>query len=121
MVVVSHNITSRYINPVMLSLKTCTWRFFILTVILSWSDGYDYLSIKIPHSFRLSHNYYQCLHIAHLLNQLVELNQHVKQLLSGSKTRTHLWKHLIGFLTYSSISHADIRVIEQMRSQMRFE
>jgi len=66
-------------------------------------------------------NYYQCLQIAHLLNQLVELGQQVKRLLSGSKTRTHLWKHLIGFLTYTTISRADIRFLEQMRSQMRFE
>ncbi len=66
-------------------------------------------------------NYYQCLQIAHLLNQLVELNQQAKRLLSGSKTLTHLWKHLIGFLTFVTISLADIRVLEQMRSQMRFE
>ncbi len=68
-----------------------------------------------------SKNYYQCLQIAHLLNQLVELSEQAKRLLSGTTTLKHLWKCLIGLLTYGTISHADVRFLEEMRSTMRYE
>ncbi len=72
-------------------------------------------------SWNAGKNYYQCLQIAHLLNQMVELSEQAKRLLSGSTTLKHLWKCLIGFLTFTSVSSADIRFLEQMRSQIRFE
>jgi len=72
-------------------------------------------------SWKAGKNYYQCLQIAHLLNQLVELSEQAKRLLSGTTTLKHLWKCLIGFLTYGTISIADVRFLEEMRSIMRYE
>lgn len=72
-------------------------------------------------SWQAGKNYYQCLQIGHLMNQLVELSEQAKRLLTGKKTLKHLWKQLIGLLTYDSVSNADIDVLEQMRTQMRFE
>lgn len=72
-------------------------------------------------SWQAGKNYYQCLQIAHLLNQLVELSEQAKRLLSGTTTLKHLWKCLIGFLTYGAISTADVRFLKEMRSIMRYE
>jgi hypothetical protein len=72
-------------------------------------------------SWRAGKNYYQCLQIAHLLNQLVELSEQAKRLLSGKKTLKHLWKCLISHLTEGTVPHADIRFLEAMRSTMCYE
>ncbi len=72
-------------------------------------------------SWTAAKNYYQCLQIAHLLNQLVELSEQGKRLLTGKKTLKHLWKCLIGFLTWGTVSRADVRVLEEIRTHMRFE
>ncbi len=72
-------------------------------------------------SWQAGKNYYQCLQIAHLLNQLVELSEQAKRLLSGKMTLKHLWKSLIGLLTFATISGADVRFLEEMRSTMRYE
>jgi hypothetical protein len=72
-------------------------------------------------SWTAGKNYYQCLQIAHLLNQLVELSEQAKRLLSGTTTLKHLWKCLIGLLMYGTISNAAVRFLEEMRSTMRYE
>ena len=72
-------------------------------------------------SWKAGKNYYQCLQIAHLINQLVELSEQAKRLLLGKTTLKHLWKCLIGLLTFGTISNTDIRFLEEMRSAMRYE
>ncbi len=123
---------SRFVYLTNLDIDAETIGDMVRTGRLRWkieNEGFNAqknLGYRLKHkysrcSWRAAKNYYQCLQIAHLLNQLVELSQDAKRLLSGSKTLKHLWKHLIGFLTYSTISLADIRALEQVRSQMRFE
>ena len=72
-------------------------------------------------SWKAGKNYYQCLQIAHLINQLVELSEQAKRLLLGKTTLKHLWKCLIGLLTFGTILNTDIRFLEEMRSAMRYE
>ncbi len=72
-------------------------------------------------SWKAGKNYYQCVQIAHLLNQLVELSEQAKRLLVGKTTLKPLWKCLIGLLTFGTISQADVRFLEDMRSTMRYE
>jgi hypothetical protein len=72
-------------------------------------------------SWRAGKNYYQCLQIAHLINQLAELSEQAKRLLSGKKTLKHLWKCLFSLLLEGSIAQADIRFLETLRSTMRYE
>jgi hypothetical protein len=67
-------------------------------------------------------NYYQCLQIAHLINQLAELNEQAKRLLlSGKKTLKSLWKRLFSLLLEGLIAPTDIRFLETLRSTMRYE
>lgn len=72
-------------------------------------------------SWKAGKNYYQCLQIAHLLNQLVELSEQAKRLLSGTTTLKHLWKSLLGLLTQGTISKADVHFLETMRSTLQYE
>lgn len=72
-------------------------------------------------SYIASKNYYQCLQIAHLINQLVELSKNFASLLKGRTTVKHLWKCLIGFFTYGLIIAEDLSYILKKRSQIRFE
>ena len=72
-------------------------------------------------SWLAAKNYYQCLQIGHLINQLVELSAMSKQLLTGKITIKHLWKALIGFLTYCIVNCAEISMLSQLRTQIRLE
>lgn len=72
-------------------------------------------------SYLASKNYYQCLQIAHLVNQLVELSKNFARLMKGKTTVKHLWKCLIGFFTYGLIIAEDLSFILRKRSQIRFE
>lgn len=68
-----------------------------------------------------SKNYYQCLQIGHLLNQLVELSNDFKELFTNGKmTVRHLWKNVIGFMTYGDVDSEELSLIGQTRKQIRF-
>jgi len=68
-----------------------------------------------------SKNYYQCLQIGHLLNQLVELSNDFKKLFTNSKiTVCHLWKNVIGFMTFGEVDSEELLAIEQAKRQIRF-
>ena len=68
-----------------------------------------------------SKNYYQCLQIAHLINQLLELNTRFKEQLKGKITIKHLWKCMIGFFIYGCIYTEKLSMLAQLRTQVRFE
>ena len=66
-------------------------------------------------------NYYQCIQIAHLINQLLELNMRFKEQLKGKITIKHLWKCMLGFLKYCSIDTKKLSMLAQLKTQVRFE
>jgi hypothetical protein len=72
-------------------------------------------------SWLAAKNYYQCLQIGHLINQLVELSSKCKKLLTGKITIKHLWKVLIGFLIFCVIDCEEISILSQLRTQIRLE
>jgi len=72
-------------------------------------------------SFLASKNYYQCLQIAHIINQLLELSIACKKLMVGKMTLKHLWKSMIGFLTYHVVNAIEIKMLSQLRTQFRYE
>jgi hypothetical protein len=72
-------------------------------------------------SWLAAKNYYQCLQIGHLINQLVELSSKCKKLLTGKITIKHLWKVLIGFLIFCVIDDEEIEILSQLRTQIRLE
>ncbi len=55
-------------------------------------------------SFTAMQNYYQCLQIAHMINQLVERTKQVVELLTehSKETIVNLWKKMIAFMTIFS-------------------
>lgn len=63
-------------------------------------------------SFTACKNYYQCLQIAHIINQLVENSVEVAAILEANTKLTikHLWKNLIGFLTFMVVNESDFDI-----------
>lgn len=70
-------------------------------------------------SFNAYQNYYQCMQIAHALNQLIEKSTEITALLkaNGKLTIKHLWKQLLSSFSCSII---DLKEIElNKRTQIR--
>ncbi len=68
------------------------------------NEGFD---IQKNHGYNLGHkysrvsmtamrNYYQCMQIAHMINQLFELSSLFRPLLKGKTTVKHLWNCMLG-------------------------
>jgi len=81
--------------------------------------GYGLQHKYARNSYRAAQNYYQCLQIAHLINQLVILSQHFQQRLSGKITIKHLWEDLRGFLSFAHVCVQTLRALDQQRIQIR--
>jgi len=68
-----------------------------------------------------SKNYYQCLQMAHLINQLLILSTSFQQDLTGKMTIKHLWTRMICVLTYLDM---DARILNEqvgVKSQIRLK
>jgi hypothetical protein len=82
---------------------------------------------KLQHKYsrtnqNASKNYYQCLQIGHLINQLVELSNDFKELFTNSKiTVCHIWKNVIGFMTFCDVDSEQLSVIGETQKQIRFQ
>ena len=73
-------------------------------------------------SLRASKNYYQCLQIAHMINQLFELSRVMKEQLSQWKTTLkHCWKALSGFMQYGNIDEQDLNIFCKKKAQYRYQ
>jgi len=84
---------------------------------LGYNLKHKYSRVSLP----AAKNYYQCLQIGHLINQLLELSSQFQALLKCKITIKHLWKCLIGFLTFGNIDSKQISMISQLRIQVRLE
>ena len=71
-------------------------------------------------SWQAAKNYYQCLQMAHLINQLMVLSSAFQQHLTGKITLAHLWKCLLGMLTYGELDAHALVQLAQRRIQIRF-
>jgi hypothetical protein len=85
------------------------------------NQGYNLKHKYSRKSYRAVKNYYQCLQIGHLINQLLELRSSFKELLKGKMTLKHLWKCVIGFLTLGEIDNEELSRLAKRRTQIRFE
>ena len=65
-------------------------------------------------------NYYQCLQVAHLINQLVELSSKCKELAIKKVTIKHLWKCMMGFMVNGILDSKELSELFQQRIQVRF-
>jgi hypothetical protein len=85
------------------------------------NQGYEMKHKYSRTSFQALKNYFQCLQIAHMINQLVVLSSDISSLLSEDTKMTvkHLWKCLIGFLQNGQISDKELNYIKEKRWQIR--
>lgn len=72
--------------------------------------------------FNAIKNYYQCLQIAHIINQLTEKSQEIKSLLrTYDITIKYLWQRLMSFLLEIDVNIEEIENITHKRFQIRLE
>lgn len=66
-------------------------------------------------SFQALKNYYQCLQIAHMINQLTEQSVTIKQLIDKTRKSTikHFHKIVIGLLTFIDLDIEELNKIDQ--------
>jgi len=98
---------------------------------LRWKIENEGFNCQKNHGYNLKHkysrtsycatkNYYQCLQIAHLVNQLVELSNDFLSLVTKKITIKQLWKYLIAFLLYDLIDADELSSFLKRRCQIRF-
>jgi hypothetical protein len=85
------------------------------------NHGYNLRHKYSRSSYSAAKNYYQCLQIAHLINQLAELSSDCGKLLKRKITVRHLWKCMIGFFTYGVLRCKELSELLRFRTQIRFE
>ncbi len=71
-------------------------------------------------SWLASKNYYQCLQIAHLINQLAELSDVFKKLKGPGATIKFIWFDMLAFLMYCIVSTKKLAAAKQKRIHFRF-
>ncbi|WP_010422943.1 hypothetical protein [Anaerophaga thermohalophila] len=73
--------------------------------------------------FQAMQNYYQCLQIAHIINQLVVASKTINTLLKKTLkcTEKHLWKRLLSFLSEVAIIESELMNLTSGKFQIRLE
>jgi hypothetical protein len=98
---------------------------------LRWKIENEGFNVQKNHGYNLKHkyskislsaakNYYQCLQITHLLNQLIILNSQFQKLLNDKRTIKHLWKCLIVFLIFGAVSEKELSTNFQVKNSNSF-
>jgi len=74
-------------------------------------------------SFSAMQIYYQCLQIAHIINQITELTTDITAILKTNKKFTirYLWKRMISFMLEAAIEKTEIESLLKKRFQIRLE
>lgn len=74
-------------------------------------------------SFPAMKNYYQCLQIAHIINQLVQASQEIRGLIKVRLKCTvkYLWKHLMSYMLEVLVDRTELLILTQNRFQIRLE
>lgn len=85
------------------------------------NNGYELEHKYSEVSLKALKNYYQCLQIAAMINQLLVLGQKLKMYLKEKITIKHLWKNLKAFLLYGEIDREKIIELNSIRIQIRLE
>jgi hypothetical protein len=83
------------------------------------NGGYNLEHKYSRSTFSCFKNYYQCLQIAHMINQLAEHSKTIADMLEADKKLTikHLWKDLISVLKIGRIEEKDLAIAG--RTQVR--
>ena len=66
-------------------------------------------------------NFYQCCQIAHIINQLVELNKDFKAKLCSKMTVKFMWELMRAFLLFGFINYSEIERIKEHKFQIQYQ
>lgn len=122
---------TRFVHLTNLAVTAATVVGLSATGRLRWkieNEGFNtqkHLGYALQHKYarvnwQAAKNYYQCLQIGHLINQLMVLSTTFAPLLQGKTTRRHLWRTMIAFLLYGRLRRATLDALTQRRFQVRF-
>ncbi len=84
------------------------------------------LGYRLQHKYSRSSeiatkNYYTCLQIGHMLNQLLELQPIILEITKGRETLKNLWICLQGFFIFETLITEEIESYLKIRRHIRFE
>jgi hypothetical protein len=99
---------------------------------MRWKIENEGFNIQKNHGYGLEHkysrvcmratkNYYQCMQIAHIINQLFELGSLFKPLLTAKQTVKHLWEVMLGEMRHNRLNMYILELILKHKSQFRYE
>jgi hypothetical protein len=122
---------TRFVQLTDLLIDATTARAISRSGRLRWKIENEGFNTQKNHGYGLQHkfsrvswqaakNYYQCLQIGHLINQLMVLSTAFQQHLVGKMTLAHLWKCLLGVMTYGELDERTFAQLAQRRVQIRF-
>jgi hypothetical protein len=122
---------TRFVHLTNLELSAATVVVLSRTGRLRWKIENEGFNTQKHHGYALQHkyarvnwqaakNYYQCLQIGHLINQLMVLSTAFQPLLKGKITQRHLFQAMIAFLLYGRLRGANLDKLTQRRFQIRF-
>jgi hypothetical protein len=122
---------SRFVHLTDLKVSADTVALLSATGRLRWkieNEGFNTqknLGYALQHKYarvnwQAAKNYYQCLQIAHLINQLTVLSTAFEPLLQGKITRRHLWRTMIAFLLHGRLRRSTLKALARRRFQVRF-
>jgi hypothetical protein len=123
--------TTRFVHLTNLEVTATTVVVLSATGRLRWkieNEGFNAqknLGYALQHKYarlnwQAAKNYYQCLQIGHLINQLMVLSTTFAPLLQGKITLRHLWRTMIAFLLYGRLRRSTLDALAQRRFQVRF-
>jgi len=119
---------TRFVHITCLPVNLANCRQISLHGRLRWKIENEGFNTQKNGGYKLKHkysrknlnaiqNYYQCMQIAHMINQLVELSSAFKPLLANKTTVRHLWKVMIAFMFFG---HIDPAILKYKKTQFRY-
>jgi hypothetical protein len=84
------------------------------------NHGYNIEHKYCRKSYRGMKNFYQCCQIAHMINQLIELNKSFKAVKIGKTSIMFMWEIMRGFMVFSYIKASEIQKILNHRYQTQY-
>jgi len=117
---------SRFVHLTNLEVTANTVVVLSATGRLRWkieNEGFNTqknLGYALQHKYarvnwQASKNYYQCLQIGHLINQLMVLSATFEPLWQDKTTLCHLWRTMIAFLLYGRLRRSTLDALAQRR------
>ena len=84
------------------------------------NHGYNIKHKYCRKSYQGMKNFYQCCQIAHIINQLVELNRNYKNQKIGKITNIFKWEMMLAFMVFGYIKLGDIQRINEHKYQIQY-